>query len=451
MAPTLVRNALAGLLTAVLVQAQAAWAEDLLSLYELARSADPELRSIDYEHQASREILTQAKSGYLPAVKLAYDHTETEQRIRDSDNVLFQAGRQDFNTDAIVLSLTQPVFRYANYVRIKQARSELKQADANLARAEQDLILRVAEAYLEALAAQDNVGYLEAERSALERQLTLAEARERAQIGRTADRLEAEARLAGVAADHAEAKVHLHDTYEGIFELTGEFPQALATLRQEFPLSRPDPFDVEHWLTAAETQNWEIETQRQAVEVARQEVKRQQAGHYPTVDLELRESLRDQGGTVFGGGSQVENRDVMISFNMPLYLGGSVSSRHREAAYRHQAEIENLIRIQRRVRRDTQKTFSAIVNSIARIEARHKEVLAQSEVLKLKRGGYEAALYSNLSVLDAERDLYSAKRDYAAARYEYLLNGLRLKGVVGTLSEADLATANRWLAAGDAP
>ena len=290
---------------------------DLLDIYDLAHSADPELRSADFDHQASREILVQAKSGYLPAVTFSFDHTETEQRIRDSDNVLFQAGRSHFPTDVITLSLTQPVFRYANYIRIKQARSELKQADAELAKSEQELMLRVAETYLHALAAEDNVDYLTAERAAVEKQLTLAQAMEKAKLGRRSDRLEAEARLAAVTADYAEAEVNRRDTYEAIYELTGEFPERLDKLQKEFPLTRPDPFDVQHWTAAAREQNWKIEGQRQAVDVARQEISRQRAGHLPTLDLQLRESIKDQGGTVFGGGSEVENRDVMLNLNVP--------------------------------------------------------------------------------------------------------------------------------------
>ncbi len=135
----------------------------------------------------------------------------------------------------------------------------------------------------------------------------------------------------------------------------------------------------------------------------------------------------------------------MLSFKLPLYLGGSVSSKKREATFRYQAEREELMRISRKVKRETEKGFRGILNAIERVKARGKEVEAQAEVLKLKRAGYRANLYTSLSVLDAERDLYSAKRDLAAARYEYVLNSLRLKAIVGELSEADLIGLNRWL------
>jgi len=192
-------------------------------------------------------------------------------------------------------------------------------------------------------------------------------------------------------------------------------------------------------------QNWELVIQREAMEVSRQEIKRQGAGHFPTVDLELSQTTRDAGGTVFGGGSEVEDRVFMLRIEMPIYLGGSVSSKQREASLYYQAEREELLRISRKAKRETEKGFRGILNAIERVAARGKEVAAQEEVLKLKQAGYRANLYTNMSVLDAEQDLYSAKRDLAGAQYEYILNSLRLKATVGELSETDLIDLNGWL------
>lgn len=423
-------------------QAQAA---DLNDIYRLAVDADPLFRAAYYNHQASREILTQANSGYLPSVMASFDWTGTRQEILESDNVLFQAGSTTFPTNVLSLSLSQPLLRIGNLVRIRQAKTELKQADAELEKVAQELILRTAESYLFALAAEDHLDYLKSERSAVENQLVLAKAMREAKLGREADLLEAEARLAAVVADYSEAEVGRQDAYEAIFELTGEFPTELKKLQKEFPLATPEPLDSAYWIEVANEQNWELIVQRESVEVSRHEIDRQNAGHYPTVDLELRETVRDTGGTIFGGGSEVENREVILSFKMPIYMGGSVSSKKREAVLRHQAALEDLQRIARKVKRETEKGFRGILNAIERVTARNKEVAAQEEVLKLKRAGYRANLFTNLSVLDAEQDLYSAKRDLAAARYEYLLNGLRLKAFVGQLSEADLMDLNQWL------
>ena len=219
----------------------------------------------------------------------------------------------------------------------------------------------------------------------------------------------------------------------------------LKKLQKEFPLITPEPLDVNYWVDVALKQNWELVVQRESVEVSLHEVKRQNAGHFPTVDLELRETIRDTGGTVFGGGSEIENRELMITLKVPIYLGGSVSSKKREAMLNYQAEREELLRISRKAKRETEKGFRGILNAIKRVTARGKEVAAQEEGLKLKQAGYRANLYTNLSVLDAERDLYSARRHLTGARYEYVLNSLRLKAIVGELSEADLIDLNRWL------
>lgn len=418
---------------------------DVMDVYKMAQDADPDIRSAGFDHQASREIMDQAQSGYLPSVFLSYEKTRSRQKILESDNVLFQKGSTRFSGSVIALTLTQPVFRYANYVRIDQAQSELDQADAELEKAGQELLLRTAENYLLALAADDQLAYVSAERSAVEKQLELARAREKANLGSGSDRLEAEARLASVAADFSEAEVNRNDAYEAIYEMTGELPASLAGLREHIPLDSPDPLDAQHWIDAALKQNWELAVQRKAVEVARQEIQRQKAGHYPTVDLELRENIKDTGGTLFGGGSEVGTGEIMLSLNVPIYQGGSVSSKTRQAAFGHQREMEGLVRLARKVKRDTKNTYSSIVNAIQRVKALEKEVAAQQQVLKLKRAGYRAALYTNLSVLDAERDLYSAKRDHARARYEYLLNSLRLKSVTGILNEEDLMSLNQWL------
>lgn len=424
------------------IQSQSA---DLIQIYQQAKDADPQFRVADFDHQASREILVQAKSGYLPSIDFSYDRSNTSQEILESDNALFSTGSTSFPTSIITLSLTQPVFRYANYVRIEQAHSELRQADAQLVNSEQELMLRVVENYINALAAGDNLEFLKSEQAAVEKQLELASARQKAKLGRISDRMEAEARLASVGADYSEAEVTLRDTYEALAEMTGEFPSSLNRVKEQFPMSSPSPSDAKHWIEAAISQNWELEAQRQALEVSRQEVKRQRAGHYPTLDLKFQDTIKDTGGTLFGGGSKVKTQELMLSLNVPIYQGGAVSSRTRQVALNHQSNREELTRLSRKVKREAQRTFSAIVNAIQRTDALNKEVMAREEVLKFKQAGYKAALSTNLSVLDAERDLYSAKRDYSRARYEYLLNSLKLKAIVGTLSEEDLMSLNKWL------
>ena len=230
-----------------------------------------------------------------------------------------------------------------------------------------------------------------------------------------------------------------------MFELTGTTPKRLAALGKNLDLVEPSPSGVSHWVELAEKQNPTLQSQRHAVEIAQQEVSRQNAGHMPTLDLVLRESNRDTGSTLFGGGSNVDTQELMLRLSLPLYQGGSVSSKKRQAIARQYSAMEDLVRLQRQSRRQTQDAYWGVQTAIKRVASLEKAVIAQQETLSLKQASFENGLNTALTVLDAERDLYSARKDFAKARYDYLLNGLRLKAQVGVLVEADLLAINQWL------
>ncbi|MBN0986549.1 TolC family outer membrane protein [Amphritea pacifica] len=429
----------------VLLCSAPAQAEDLLQLYQAALDGDPQLRSAQFDHQASQEVITQAWAGYRPSVNFDYQKVENKQKIISSDNTVYQGGDTSFPSTAWSLTISQPIFRYANYIRIGQAKTELRQADAELISAQQDLMLRVSEAYMQALAARDELGFLQAELNAAQRQLEQARGRENAAVGRKVDRYDAEARVASVEADYAAADIALRDAYEALYEMTGRDFSALSALRSSIDLSLPFPADEQYWLQSAITNNPALVAQREAVDVARQEVKRQNAGHFPTLDAEFRNHYEDVGGSLFGGASEVETQELTLRFNLPIYSGGSVSSQKREAVARYHSAEEELIRIMRDARRQSKETYWGVVNAVKRVKALQQAVNAQQATLDLRRESYKARIETAISVLDAERDLYSAKRDLSRAKYDYLINGLRLKALVGVLTQDDLILVNNWL------
>ncbi|ANG63896.1 hypothetical protein A8C75_16370 [Marinobacterium aestuarii] len=420
-------------------------AENLLELYQSALQSDPRLGSATYDHAAGAEVVTQAWAGYRPVITLDYDSIDTTQDILRSDNAAFEQGSTTFPTTSWTLSVTQPIFRWANYKRIGQAKDELLQADAELVQAEQDLILRVSGAYLTALSAADELGFLDAERSAVAKQLELARGREQASIGRAVDRYDAEARMASVEADYAVAEVALRDSYEALYEMAGRDPEVLATLQDDIDLQPPQPADDQYWITAAMKNNPALVVQRHVVSVSRTEISRQNAGHFPTLDAVLRQNNRDTQGTLFGGGSEVETQELMLRLSVPIYAGGSVSSKKREAVARYQSSEQELTRLLRESRRQSRDAYWGVMNAVKRTQALNKAVTAQQATLDLRRAAYKSRLETAISVLDAERDLYSAKRDLAQAKYDYLLNSLRLKALVGVLTQDDLNLVNDWL------
>ncbi len=420
-------------------------ADDLVSLYAEAVRQDPKLQSARFEHQADQERVPQAWADYRPVVTFDYDRVRTTQDIISSDNTVFQAGSTTFPVTTWTLSLTQPVFRYANFIRIGQAEVELKGADAKLVQAEQELMLRVAEAYFGALEARDELAFLKAERAAARQKMQLEAGRERARIGRAVDRYDAEARAASVDADYADAEVALQDAREQLYEIIGREPNALARLTGEPDLKAPEPADEDYWVKRGVENNPAVVVQRYAVEVARKEVERQNAGHYPTVDLVVNRTKQKTGGTLFGGGSEVLTQEMMLRLSVPIYAGGSVSSRKREAVARHFQAKSELTRLQREARRKIREAYAGVNNAIKRIKALKKALTAQEATLVLRKKAYRAGLETALSVLDAERGLYSVRRDLAKAKYDYLLNSLRLKARVGILTADDLQAVSRWL------
>src|SRR6185503_5514008 len=172
--------------------------------------------------------------------------------------------------------------------------------------------------------------------------------------------------------------------------------------------------------------------------VARQEVERQRAGHWPSVNLLLNHNRRDAGSTLFGGGSNVETTDLTLRLSVPLFEGGLTSAVTQEAAYRFQKAQEEQEQERRAVERATRAAYDGTLSGASLVRALRQSVASQESALAAKDLSFRSGLLTLLPVLDAQRDLYLAKRDYAQSRYDYLLNRLKLKQAAGTLSEADL-------------
>ncbi len=436
----------AAVLLALFVCAPLAQAEDLLDVYKYARANDARFNAARNEYMALRQALPQARGTYLPNIALSADTIETDQEIISSDNEVFGSGKSTFDTDVYAVTLTQPVFRLSNIVQIKQAGAAVREAYANFVAAEQDLMLRTASAYLGALAAQDNVGLTEAQKKAIERQLKLAEKRLQVGLATITDKHEAKARFEFSRARVIEAESTLDDSYEALAEITGVDRVPLVPLSPDIVLTPPQPASADAWISKALAQNVSLQARKHAMEVARREIQRQRAEYYPTVDLVGSHNRRDTGGSLFGGGSEVETTDVILRLALPIFQGGQTLYRTREASYRFRQAADELEAQRRLVRRQTREAFLGTNTGISKASAFEQSVLSQETALNAKIKGFEAGVGTNLAVLDAQRDLYLAKRDHLQARYDYLLSSLRLKQSAGILSPADLAQVNQMLA-----
>lgn len=415
-------------------------AETLLEAYKLARENDPKYRAAQAEFRAASTLIDQARAGFLPAVRLDFEHTETRQRILSSQNPIFGAGVTDFPTDVRTLSVTQPIFRKEVIERFAQAKAVVKQAQFTLLAAEQELLLRTTTAYLVLMAATDSLALATAEREAVGKALDLARERLKAGLGTITNQYDAAARYAVTQAREIEAQNRLRDARQALREITGTLFERGQVLREKFPLESPQPATIERWLETASQQNLGLNARREALEVARQEIERLKAGHFPSVNLLLNHNRRDSGSTLFGGGSNVETTDLTVRLSVPIYEGGLTSAVTREAAHRYTRVQEELEMERRTVERATRAYFEGTLAGVDLVRALEQSVISQQRSLEAKELSHKSGLITLLPVLDAQRDLYLARRDYAQSRYDYLLNRLRLQQVAGTLSESDLVS-----------
>jgi len=419
--------------------------EDLIDIYQLAIENDPTYRMGFHQNNASSEVYKQARALLLPTIDLEYSETETSQTINSSDNAVFGSGSTDFPTTEYTITINQSIYSYANWARFTQAKAEVKRAASELENVRQDLLLRVAERYFAVLMQQENQEYMLAEKGAIKQHYDLVRIKHKDGLARITDLAEAESRYMQAVADEIESRNDLDDSMRGIKEISGQLPNKLQKLSNQLKMSSPQPADFNEWVQLAYEQHPRIVMLRQAIEVARHEVRRQKGGHYPTLDLVLRRNQRETKGSLFGGGSDVETQDIMFRLNVPIFAGGAVSSKSREAAELHNKSKEELTLEMRALERETLAAYRGVIGAIARVEALQKSVQAQELAVHAKSTAYESGLATTLAVLDSERDLYLARRDRAQARYDYLINTLKLKRAVGSLSEEDLSSINKLL------
>ena len=400
--------------------------EDLVEIYRKALQSDPEFLGAQYNRAAAEESVKEAVGKMYPQISLEYARSEIDQEITESENPFQPEAEDDYPTEDYSLTLNQPIYNRALYTGYRQAKIEIERAEAEFVSKQQDLILRVAQAYVEVLGASDEVGFSRAEKLAVEKQLELVQGMMLGGMARKTELYDARARYASVQADEISAQSRLDDKLQALRELVGELSGELDRLKPEIELIEPDPLDPEHWMQTAIEQNPRVLQQHKTVQLSRYEIRLQKAGHFPTLDFTARLNDRDTEGSLFGGGNEVETTELLLRLNVPLYQGGVVNSRTRRSQRLHQKAQEDLTAIQRTVQRAARAAYFGIISAISKVDALEKSVSAQELALQSMQQGNRSGLYTSLDVLDAERDAHEARLDYARARYDYLLNTLRL-------------------------
>ena len=467
-------NRLYPLLAALaLLASPQAGAVSLLEAYRDALRSDPTLREAAANRMATLEAKPQARASLLPQIEAtgSYQHqsasgTQTfTQRLESGNVVTLSSGfRQEVEPlRNWQLRVTQTLFRWDQWVALRQADKQLAQAEAQYRAAEQDLMARVASRYFDVLGARATLEAAEAAREAIGRQLEQAEKRFEVGLSAITDVQEARASFDAATAGLIEAKRAYAVAREFLREITGEYYEELEDAGPGTPLITPDPDDVEEWVRTALTQNLSLEAARLSAEISRDGIELQRAGHYPSLELfasrgnqrvtaERRDSPvvlpgePDPGPQPFLPADSDSWQDAYgIQVRVPIFSGGAVASNVREATYRHEASQQQLERVARQTERATRDAYLSVTAEISRVQALAQAVESSQTALRATEAGFEVGTRTTVDVLQSRRQLFEAQRDYANSRYTYLVNALLLKQASGTLQEADIELVDGWL------
>ncbi len=414
-------------------------AMDLTGVYALAETNDPIYRQTVYSTLATRESRPQARALLLPNANFSANTFGNDQRIEG----IGPTRTETFNTHGYIVSVTQPVFRWDRYLSLKQTDSIIQQAEAEQISAQQELIIRVAEAYFNILAAIDNIEFTKAETKSLGRQLE--QANQRFEVGLTAitDVHEAQAGFDRATADDILAENLLDNAKENMRAITGEYITEFSSLGNAMPLVTPEPNDIDQWSKTAESQNMVIVAAKHKVDSSRQSIKIQKSGHLPTLDLVASHGDNTTGGRF--GDSTINSSDIGLELNVPLYQGGLISSNTKEARYLYDQSRQELEQAFRAAQRDTRQAYLGVISGISRVKALKQALVSTETALKATETGFEVGTRTAVDLVASERATLDAKRNHARARYNYLLDSLRLKRAAGTLNADDLKQISMWL------
>lgn len=413
----------------------------LMETLTLGLEKDPKYRAAKADFVANSEATPQARAAYLPTATYDFQRNSENQKIISSTIDAYKAVQgqtQRYPVISHVITITQPIIKAPAWVKMEQARISVEQSRLALVAAEQDLIVRVAAAYLTQLAAQDGLELARAEREATEKQAEQARVRLASGLGTVTQLHETEGRFALTQAREVEARNRLEDARAALKEIVGSDVQSLKPFVGDIDPASPQPAQVEPWVAAALNQNLALQARAMATEIAALEVKRQKAGYLPTLSLVASHSYNDSQGSLFGGSSKIQNTELGVRLNMPIFEGGMTSSLVRESVARQDKAREEQDQESRKTERLARSALLGVQSSAQTLSALRKSLVAQESALQAKEEGMRTGLYSVVQVVDAYRLYYAAKRDYLQARYDYLLNRLKLKQSVSSLSRSDL-------------
>jgi outer membrane protein len=430
---------LAGIGCAASVQAA-----DLLSVYRDAYAYDAQFAAARASLDAGREKLPQGRAGLLPTIgataATTWNDVETTPRTTPSTTI-----EREYNSNGWTATLTQPLFRWQNWAAYKQGQYAVAVAEAQFASAQQDLILRVAEAYFNVLLGEETLATATAQKTAITQQLESAKRNFEVGTATITDTHEAQARFDLAVATEIAAQNDLAVKRQTLQTLIGKEPDRLKTLRAGTKISHPQPDDILKWAEHAQGGNPSVAQARAALDMADQEVAKQRAGHLPTLDAVATYGKSTAGYGSAGYGYDSKATTIGLQLTVPIFAGGAVVSRDREAVALREKARADLDNARRQAELGARQAYLGVTSGLSQIRAYEAAMASSRSALESNKVGYDVGVRINIDVLNAQSQLFDTRQRLAKAVFDTLIAQLRLKQAAGNLSEDDLAAINALL------
>ena len=412
-------------------------AQSLVDLYESARGFDATYQSAKSQFDANLAKAEQAKSALLPSANLGM----AINRVNIGSDI--STLERSYGNQSATLSASQPLYRPANAATAEQGKRQLTLAQAQLTAAEQDLMVRVSQAYFDVLAAADSLNLIQAQKTAVSEQLASAKRNFEVGTATITDTREAQARYDLTTAQEIAADNDLRIKKIALDQLTGKTGATPKPLNVPLSISEVSPNDVNHWVNLSEQSSPNVQQARVGLEVAELETQKAQAGNKPTLDL-----TASYGGTRFRNGnltSRIDNNtaSVGLAFNLPLYAGHATQNRIQETVALEEKARNDLDAAQRTVTQATRTAFFGVQSGLGQVKALEAAEASSQSALDANKLGYQVGVRINIDVLNSQSQLFQTKRDLAKARYDVLLGQLKLRQAAGVLKVEDVQALNR--------
>ncbi len=407
-------------------------AQSLAQLYEAAKGYDATYKAAQSQYQANLAKAEQAKALLRPTAGLGSTLSETDYNSHRS-------GVSDvgFGTRSATLSASQPLYRPANQAAYKQGLKQLDQAQALLKTAEQDLIVRVSQAYFEVLTAQESLAFVKAQKSAVSEQLAAAKRNFEVGTSTITDTREAQARFDLVTAQEIATENDLRVKKLALDQLVGTKDAQPVAIKPGANLTSAASGDADTWVQQATEQNPAIALARTGLEVAKLETEKAKAGHLPTLDLTASYGMSRYRN---GSASRADNNTgtIGLSFNLPLYAGHATQNRIQETVALEEKARNDLEGAQRTVAQATRTAFFGVQSGLGQVKALEAAEASSQSALDANKLGYQVGVRINIDVLNSQSQLFQTKRDLTKARYDVLLGQLKLRQAAGVLKAEDV-------------